>query len=212
VHDPHTAYSRNHQALNSTMTNKQQKRDAERLALERLATKRAPASAAAPEAADPEAADPEAAIPEAASPEAAAPEAAAPEAATPEVAAPEAVAPEAALTFSKEHWTGLFGDIFDVTEVTFISYHMRARPKRLPFPLQQPPEPIPPSQAELEDRLAKSMARFLASYEEVEPKRWAHALGKGNRPPLAEAAKMELSPEELARKALERLAAAAPAR
>jgi hypothetical protein len=191
----------------------QQKRDAARLALERLATKRAPASAAAPEAADPEAADPEAAIPEAASLEAAAPEAAAPEAATPEVAAPEAVVPEAALTFSKENWTGLFGDIFGVTEVTFISYHMRARPKRLPFPLpQQPPEPIPPSQAELEDRLAKSMACFLASYEEVEPKRWAHALGKGNRPPLAEAAKMELSPKELARKALERLAAAAPAR
>ena len=191
----------------------QQKRDAARLALERLATKRAPASAAAPEAADPEAADPEAAIPEAASPEAAAPEAAAPEAATPEVAAPEAVAPEAALTFSKENWTGLFGDIFGVTEVTFISYHMRARPKRLPFPLpQQPPELIPPSQAELEDRLAKSKACFLASYEGVEPKRWAHALGKGNRPPLAEAAKMELSPKELARKALEMLAAAAPAR
>jgi hypothetical protein len=192
----------------NSKTTRQQKRDAARLALEWLATKRILAEAAASEAAAPEAA-----APKVAAPEVAAPEAAAPEAATPEVAAPEAVAPETALTFSKEHWAGLFGDIFGVAEVTFISCHMRARPKRLPFPLpQQPPEPIPPSQAELEDRLAKSMACFLASYEGEEPKRWAHALGKGNRPPLAEAAKMELSPKELARKALERLAAAAPAR
>jgi hypothetical protein len=74
------------------------------------------------------------------------------------------------------------------------------------------PEAAAP-EAELEDRLAESMACFLASYEGYEgvPDRWARALGKGNRPPLAEAAKTELSPKERARKALERLAAAAPA-
>jgi hypothetical protein len=179
------------QAMNPTTT-QQQKRDAARLALERLATKRAPAEAAAPEAA---------------------PEAAAPEAAVPEAAAPEAAAPEAALTFPKEEWAGLFGEIFGATKVTFIGYRTRAQP-RLPFPLpRQPPEPTPPTQAELEDRLAESMAYFLASYEGYEgvPDRWARALGKGNRPPLAEAAKTELSPKERARKALERLAAAAPA-
>jgi hypothetical protein len=134
------------------------------------------------------------------------------EAAAPE-AAPEAAAPEAALTFPKEEWAGLFGEIFGATKVTFIGYRTRAQP-RLPFPLpRQPPEPTPPTQAELEDRLAESMAYFLASYEGYEgvPDRWARALGKGNRPPLAEAAKTELSPKERARKALERLAAAAPA-
>lgn len=122
----------------------------------------------------------------------------------------EAAAPEAALTFPKKEWAGLFGEIFGATEVTFIGYHTRARP-RPPFPLpRQPPEPIPPTQAELEDRLAKSMACFLEGYEGV-PDRWVRALGKGNRPPLAEAAKTELSPKERASKALERLAAAAPA-
>ena len=54
------------------------------------------------------------------------------------------------------------------------------------------------------------MACFQASYEGG-PDRWTRALGKGNRPPLAEAAKTELSPKEQTRKALERLVAVAAA-
>jgi hypothetical protein len=84
-------------------------------------------------------------------------------------------------------------------------------------PEATPPETIPPTQAALEDRLANSMACFQASYEGYEggPDRWARALGKCNRPPLAGAAKTELSPKEQTRKALEGLvtvaaAAAAP--
>jgi hypothetical protein len=81
-------------------------------------------------------------------------------------------------------------------------------------PEATPPEAAALEAAALEDRLANSMDCFQASYEGYEggADRWARALGKGNRPPLAGAAKMELSPKELARKALEMLAAAAPAR